>query len=340
MKGHYIIFSSKEGGKEFSLMRANVLTKDGVVQGRLEHDPHIRPTAVECSLEDVVLDLGKTPKPGSVYGKDLSFLYRKTLDIPHLGDVHLFTSVPREVGQEFVSQAKGLYKTLKEMKLGFLLHSGIVWQVVSRHTAGKYSGMYRSGKTDKDGNVTSPPRITITLDEETLKTSSVDTYAYVLAHELGHALHFQSVKQIPELDAAWLDMYTNTVTPVKIPQSEVVSMRDELITSGATFSGFKSTLEEERTEAFKIIVSEIRRTSRLSLRELDTLTQTESSSDHVKRVWPNSSVYMSKLSPLITQYSLKNYHELFAESFAFHVLGKKLPKQLTSLLRRTLTLVT
>jgi hypothetical protein len=152
-------------------------------------------------------------------------------------------------------------------------------------------------------------------------------------------LHFQHVKSLDGADARWLEMYTNTVTPVKIPQSEVIAMRDSLIESGATLSAFKSTLEEDQLEIFKVIVSEIRRTSRLSPRELDTLTQSDDGAEHIKRVWPSSSVYLSKLSPFITQYSLKSYHELFAETFAFYVLGKKLPTQLQKLMEKTLSKV-
>ena len=339
-KGDYVIFQSAEAGSKATiLIRVNTTTKDGVVQGRYEKDPHIKPVALECGLDQVILNLGKDPHPGSVYGKDLSFLYRKSVDIDHFGEMHLFTRVPKDVGAQLREQSAWLYKRLKALGLSNILNSGIVWEIVSKQTAGKYAGMYRQGKLNKDGELTSPPRILLTLDEETLKASSIDRYSYVLAHELGHAIHFQYIKSIDGLDAKWLDMYTDTVTPVKIPQSTVVEMREDLIKSGSTLSAFKSTLEEEQLEVFKVVLGEIRRTSRLSPRELDTLTQSDEGGEHIRRVWPNSSVYLSRLSPLITQYSLKNYHELFAETFAFHVMEKKVPTALQKLLDKTLSQV-
>jgi hypothetical protein len=174
-KGDYVVFASAEAGSKATLLiKVNTVTKDGVVQGRYEKDPHLKPTALECGLDQVILNCGKDPHPGTVYGKDLSFLYRKSVEVGDLGEVHLFTRVSKEVGVQFADQVKWLSKRLKELRLSFLLDSGIIWEVVSKHTAGKYSGMYRPGKLNKEGELTSPPRISITLDEEVLKSSSID----------------------------------------------------------------------------------------------------------------------------------------------------------------------
>jgi hypothetical protein len=337
-KGDYVIFAEDETSPPI-LMRVNTTTRDGIVQGRWELDPHLKPVAVESPLENCLVNLGPSPRPGTVYGKDLSFLYRKSVQVPDYGDMHIFTSISKEIRSAFKTGASEVASLLKKHGIAEILNSGIVWQLVSKKTAGNYAGWYQPSKLTKDGEASRPARISLTLDEETLKSSSIDNYSYVIAHELGHAVHLQTVKRIEGLDEKWLRLYTDTVTPVKVPQSEVLKMRDELISSGAPFSGFRSTLEEEKLDTFKVIVNEIRRTSRLSLRELDTLTQSEDAGDHIRRVWPASSVYLSKLSPLLTQYSLKNYHELFAETFAFYLLGKKLPSELSKLMERTLSKV-
>jgi len=59
----------------------------------------------------------------------------------------------------------------------------------------------------------------------------------------------------------------------------------------------------------------------------------------VKASWKATSIVTSKLSPILTEYALKNYKELLAETFAFYVLKKKFPKELHDLMEKSISFV-
>ena len=95
--------------------------------------------------------------------------------------------------------------------------------------------------------------------------------------------------------------------------------------------GASGELPEEWTPHFKRILKEVRASAGLSPRELDKLLEAHKDDD-VKAAWPTSGLMLSEKHPSVTEYALKNYHELFAESFAFSVLGRELPKRITKLM--------
>lgn len=318
------------------LMRVTAVKGDSI-HGRLEKDPHIKPTPIELKEDQVVLNLGKRPVSGRVYGHDLSFLYRRTKEVGPYGSVHLFTDVTEETWDKFLEGAREVYKKLKSNRLDFLLSEDLVWQVVSRETSGKWAGWFQSAKLNKEGELKSPPRISITLDENTLMESSLASYAYVIAHELGHHLHFSYLKSHPKNDRQWMSVFTETVTPKPVHAEKVVELLEGFVSSRSSPSSFMGSLEDEDREAFRHILKEINRTSHLSPRELEALCQNEDTEAIIKRVWPRRTV-LAKLSPMISEYSLKNYHELFAETFAFWLLGRKIPERLKELMEQSVSL--
>lgn len=330
----YVLTRENEKSR-FHLVRVTSVKGD-TIHGRLEKDPHIKPIPAEVPRSAVVLNLGPKPVAGKVYGLDLSFIFRKTIDMGPYGDMHLFTNVPAETLGVFKVEANIVFKLLKKNRLEFLLNDDLVWQIVSRETSGKYSGWFQPTKLNDAGEVKSPPRISITLEEDSLSKASIAKYTYVIAHELGHYLHFNWLKNSRKNDRSWMALFSDTVRPRTVSSESLKSLLEGFISTQSTTGGFLSTLEEDDQVVFKHALKEVQRTSHLSFRELNALVEDSETTEVVRSAWPKKAV-LTNLSPMITEYALKNYHELFAETFAFWLLGRKLPKPLTDLMEQSVS---
>lgn len=289
-------------------------------------------STVEFPVTDVVMNLGSDPFPGTVHGYNLHYRYRRTVEIEHLGEVYLFCKVAKEEIKELRSAAEAVFKKLHAKKLNFLLNGDTDFEIVSKEYAGKWAGMYSHSKDPEKH----PHRIQVTLDKKRLEESSITTYAYVLAHELGHALHFQYVKRNPKADAAWVRAYTETVTPVQVEKTTIKAFLNTLLSTGSV-GGARGEIGEDELPMFRRVLREVQASAGLSARELDLLLSAERQ-DAVEAAWPKSGLMHPEMHPSITQYALKNYKELFAETFAFWLLGKKIPANLLELMEKSATM--
>lgn len=326
----------KEGERARPVLVRVTAVKGDTVHGRLEKDPHIKPIPIEVGLDSVLVNLGPNPHPGKVYGHDLSFLFNSTKDMGPYGSMHFFTKVEPEVLDKFKEGAKEVFALLKKSRLDFLLEQDLVWQVVSRQTAGKYGGWFQPAKVNDEGVNTSAPRISITLDEETLGSSSIGKYSYVISHELGHYLHNNWLSASRKFDRAWISAFSETVRPKQVSTETMKTLLDNFIASQVSTSAFMSTLEEDDQEAFRHALKEVKRTTHLSSKDLNALAEEESTAEVVRKSWPRKGV-LTNLAPVMTEYALKNYYELFAETFAFWLLGRKIPKDLHNLMEQSVS---
>lgn len=304
--------------------------------GVIEKTRHLSPATITFNSSAVVLNVGEDPFPGMVLGHDLRRLYRRTREIEYLGDVHFFTRTSKEQLTSLRKGAKEFASYLKKAGLEFLLDNGTSLEVVSKDYAGKWAGLY---KHSRDPDVT-PHSIMITLDKSRVESSSINTYSYVLAHEFGHALHFQYLKKDARADAAWIRAYSDTVRPVQVDKATVKAFLDTLLSAGSV-QGAKGDMSEEDIPLFRRVLREVASSSKLSVREIDRLLEAEDTKDELNRqaireAWPRSGVMHHELHPSVTNYALKHYQELFAETFAFFILGKDIPRNLRSLMEKSL----
>lgn len=323
-KGDYYI-ARQEQGKDY-LARALEDSRGKSVESLLEKNSHMpgqRHTFTQATA-DIVVVLGANPYPGKVYGQDVSALHRKRLTHKDFGDVHFFYRPEKQVLADLNESMTKVAKKLAKFGLGFLI-DGVVYEVLPFNKE-KYAGMYIKSKNDKV-----PCRIQIR--PEIMPASE---YPYVWYHELGHRLHMTFCRESKKLNAQWLKLYATSIKAVTIKKDKSQQLLDLLIAGEETPSDFKRGLDEEDALAFKWLVRTIQQVNGLSLKDLDTLFEAEMK-EEISKVWPLRSISHKELAPIVSEYATVNARELFAECFAFHMTGKKLPEPIVKLMEKSIS---
>lgn len=323
----YVIAESK-GTKPFMLQ---VTANHGkVFTGFVEQNRHRDPREIEVSSKDMVLNLGPDPKPGKVYGIDVGHRYRKSFTHPGWGSIHFYTKLDPATIKLFRNSLDRTYKIVKKHRL-----DGYIDKIETevREKKGKYAGMYIHSKENLS---------TIWYAPECAQ-GSADIMDYVVLHEFGHALRYHGMTSM-KLRSAWLKLYQRSIAPVVVSEKQTgaiwKTMLDSLKADGEI--GFIEALkaaasEDEETEAqVKVIVRWFKQVQHLAPKDLGVLWAA-GETDHIRSLWPKAAIDSSKLEPLITEYATKNVEETIAESFAYHMLGKKLPKSAAALMEKSLS---
>jgi hypothetical protein len=301
----------------------------GVVTGTLEKYSHIpsKKTSVEVSTKDIILNLGDDPFPGKVHGIDVSELYRGRKTHDQFGPIYWFYKPDEEVGNKLVRAFDKVYKTLKHASLDFLVSTDTcIWEALPYHGE-KYAGMYMRSKKPE----AMPHRFQIRPE-----IMPANDWPYVIFHELGHHLHMEYVTS-PKLNAAWIRLYNESIQVTSIKGSKSQEFLDGLLAQTENrVSDYKSLLSEEDTVLYKLILRHIQTQHSLSAKELDLLFEAEYYDD-IRNVWPTRGISKKDLAPIVTSYACKNVKELFAESFAFYMTNKKLPKNVIALLEKSIS---
>lgn len=325
-RGDYCIVSLTNA-KPF-LIKVTAADED-TISGIKEEHSHIEEArqAVDVRRETVILNLGRTPYPGRVYGVDAGRLHLGKIEDPIVGNLHFFYKPKKKVVRNVQRAVRMLEKSLKKHQLHTIMADPIYWEFEPADRQ-KYAGMYESRKLN--GAVVSR----IKTRPEILNASD---YQYVLAHELAHHMHHHYIKRNEVLEARWIDMYNRTVLPSDIKEETCTNYLDSLLNSGVTSREYRMGLDtEERTE-YMFILREIRRTHKISEAEINSLITAELK-DSVRHLWPRS-VSKTQVEPIVSEYATTNYKELIAESFAFYLTGVKLPKAVTKLVERSLSYI-
>jgi len=331
-KGDYVLVRTPDSSKakiKAALVKLRGQDSNGALFGRLEKDPHIKATNVTFDEKDIVVNLGRNPPAGKVYGVDLTSRYRASREHDTFGQIHFFTSVEPDTFEKFWSSLDKVESRLNKLGLLGIVSQPIVYEVHPQESIGKYSGYFQKSK-DPEKN---PHRLAITVSEKTLEHASLAIWPYILLHEFGHAIHLTQLSGLDELEAEWVNYYTETV------KCELVSAKDcrrllEFLDSQTSLNDVLSMLDEEDAAKMKKVVRWIRATRGVSAREMNILLRTNCR-EEVQSLWPDS-LSGPKFEPAITQYACKNYMELFAETFAFYACNRELPKKATRLMEKSL----
>jgi hypothetical protein len=336
-KDDFLVVSHKKTDDKtvLLLVKAKANASDSkTVKAELQEMPHIRSKIDHYEVKNVVLNLGPRPEPGKVYGFDLSRVYLGSREHEYFGDFHFFTRLNKEAGSKLFKGADYVAKKLRKQGLDFLFDCNCVYEIVPKH--GKYAGMYYPERKKQD----IPPRIQLSVDKSFVESSPItDAYSYVLMHEIGHLVHLKFLRNKTALNAKWINKYSTTIKPRVVTKEQSHALLDELPSHQEDgLRGLVASLEDDEAKAdLKLVIKWIRETKSIDLRDLDTLIRNGDNSKEVLRgLWPTIPVQSKKLSPLVTEYACKNVRELFAESFAFYMLGSKLPNSISSLMERSL----
>lgn len=325
--GEYVIGLAPGSDKKTLLIKVESVVK-GVARGPIQKDSHLKDKMVvgEIPLSSILLNLGTDPKAGKVYGHDVGSLYRGRRVHADFGPLYYMYSPEKELRNNLDKAFSRAFKSLKQNGLDFIVEpSNTIWEI-KPYNGEKYAGMYKPSR-DVEKN---PNRI------EFRPECGPDTdWPYYIYHELGHHLHTNYVTG-KKLNAQWVTLYNSSIHVTDVDPEECSALLEALLGQGDRPSDFKSSLDEEKTEFYKNILKFIKREHGVSIKELDILFEAEYF-DEIRGVWPVNGLTKKDLDPLVSEYGLKSWRELFADSFAFRMIGKKLPKPVESLLDKSLS---
>lgn len=329
MKNKDFLICKLEKPVKYFLMRVTGTHSGGVITGYLEHDYHIasKRMPIEVLEKQVVCNLGPKPMQGKVYNVEVApFIGSKHHDL--FGTISFLYQPKKEVGARLMEAFDRVGKRMEKKGLEFLCDDTAgdrVWEV--RAAKGKYAGMYKKSKKPS----VNPHRLIISPDK--LPMSEME---YVLYHEIGHHLHLNFVRS-NKLNTKWIKIFNTTVKPLTVKKEVSANLLGLLIDGDTMPSDFGSTLDDDLTNSYRHILRIIKAEHAVSVKELDILFE-ERELDEIKSLWPQRTIVPKReLKPIVSEYSTVNYKELFAETFAFYMTGRKLPQKLVDLLEKCLT---
>lgn len=343
-KGEYCIANvsdkdangGSKGAPKMVLFKVTGSTGDGrEVHGRVERNPHIKEVTVSAQRNEVLLNLGKHPKPGKVYGFDLGRLYLGSREHHAFGEFHFFTNPEEKTTESLWNSLDTVSEKLTKHRLAGLLELPCVFEVVPKH--GKHSGLYTHPKNLEK----TPAQLSISVGEEILEHASIGNYTYVVLHELGHLMHFQCLAEYPKLNAQWVELFSSTIGPTYVEAERCLEIGKTLLANTEMgLRGFHSEADEDTKGDLKLILKWLREIKGVTSKEIDLLLQadTKSATKAFKANWPVVDIMSKGLKPVITEYATVNYRETFAEAFAFYMCGKKLPAEVTELVEKSIGL--
>ncbi len=328
MKNHYIIGRSvtKDGDRKFFGRVENI--NRGILEGYVEKNCHFGGThkkPFEIPLKSVVLDLGPEPAPGSVYGFDVTNRFYKSKYHDFFGNVCFMYHVDKEAARKLFGALDAAAKILTKWGI-HLPATQCVWQIMHKESKGKWAGFY---KHSPDPEKT--PYL-FAIKPESLPDSE---FVYVILHEVAHFIH-RNYLTSPKANARWIRLFNTSIKLQSFKKETMVALVNDLIAGEERPSDFKSGLDEENTLAFNWAIRTIRQDHSVSMRELDCLFEAEDK-DEIVKLWPQRTLHKKDLAPVVSEYATTNYHELFAESVAFHLTKRKLPAPIAALVEKSLS---
>jgi hypothetical protein len=312
--GDYVCFSYLSNPKKGKYWLGKVKSLNPIVV-TAQPDDRMNIEHVTIERKDVVCVLGQRPTSGKVFGVDTTNIYRCSKPLCDLfnSSVHYFCAPDKQVRKGIDTAFRIVAKAITKHKLQSLLDAYIFYKV--RILPGKATGMYAHNK-DYD-----------TLDIDPFKCTITDL-PEVIAHELGH--HAFTYLE-PEQQAKWMQLYIRHIKP-QVYNKQDCERAKNYATTLTDLSQAKTDIPEEDLQLFNQCLFLVRQRCHLSYKQLNQLFQTDPQS--VIDQWPTQ-VTVNDYEQLISSYATKNYNELFAESFAYYLLDKDLPKVVNNLMTKT-----
>lgn len=325
-KGHYVVASI--GGGKTQLLKVDMV-EGSYFLGTIAKNSHIPELkkSVEHPIKSVVVDLGKDPIPGKVYNQDLNKLFKGKKEVKHFGEFYFFYKPSKETFKNLSKASRIVAKRLKKLGIYDVLSNNIYWEVEPA-TGQKYAGMYKR-TANKDFVLHQ-----ISIRPETMAPTD---YPYVLCHELGHLLHFNYLERNTELEAKWIDAYNKSVKRLTVSKEDLQDILSILMEGEVKPSRLRAELDEEQRQKYQLILKQIRSSHKLGPRDLDVLF-TSGLRETLKDIWPKT-IPNYEPQPILTDYAMVNFKELIAESFAFYLTGKEIPKALKQLVERSISYI-
>jgi hypothetical protein len=291
--------------------------KKAVIAETLETD---EPEHIKFAPEDVLANLGPKPYVGKVHGVHVEPM-RRQAQKPY-GLLCFYKKLEKKDVKNIKSAFNWMWSTLEELDIRNVLP---VTRIEIREKKSRYAGMYAIKRT-KGGDVTD--RIELYCQDY----QDRDYLQYVVAHETGHALWY---KLIPEqLRSRWLELYESRISVSKFSEKQLTTLLNDVMEYEGGIQAYSREVADDDTRALiREIYSYFKRTYKLDRRDVELLMET---SRKLGSMWPTAAALGRTVGIDLGEYAMTKPTEFFAECFAFHMVGKKLPKDCRKLMEETL----
>lgn len=312
-KDSYIIV--RQGTKHHLCLAINPERNRAVIDRTLADEEH---QTIEYDEQTLIANLGTNPKPGgNAFGVKIN-PYISSVDSKY-GPMHFFRVLEDLEKKALKSALRRTYEKMLDNNLN-IFPLGSLKFFPKR---GKYAGCYhikRSMSEFTDG---------IDLFPDTFSDRAYNEY--VLYHEYAHAVWFRMVPAAYK--ARWIKLYHKRLELNSILKDRLESMLGELIEFTGTFKEFYKELEDQDSLVFREVLSHYKRYHKLDGRSLEILYIEDS--EKFASMWPKRTTIVES-RPDLSEYSMMNPDEFFAEAFAFHMTEKHMPKDITKAMEKTL----
>lgn len=276
------------------------------------------PVSIEYDANTLIANLGSDPAPGKAYGVDVQ---------PHYGDyaspigrVHLYRKLEDAEKKAVEISIKKIVKKIEGIGLEKVFP---ISRIEIHNAKGKWAGEYRI--SNKAGEVFD----VIKLHPKILEDQVYNVYTW--AHEVGHAIWCRFVPE--KLRAEWLELYNESTKVSKAKKSQMEELCTALVASQESVREFQRNIEGEELAMFKEALAYMKKIHKMSPEDVNILLN--NNAKVLAQIWPTSAS-ISSTESLVSEYAAVSVQELWAESFAWSLTGKVLPKTVQKMLDRTL----
>jgi hypothetical protein len=272
--------------------------------------------SISFELRDIVANIGKYPKAGSIYGVKIEPLIR-TIKDKQFKEIRVYQKLKDEQLDRLLNELKDFYSDVKQKG-----HHKIPYHIEVRNPQGKYAGYYKYlPKAEFDILCIKPEK-------------NLEGLQYLLSHEHAHGLYWRRCNA--RTRNSWVKMYHKYIALSEASEEDLSSILEEIQGVGHIGDYLKEA-DEETKAIVKACLRYIGQVHGIGKHHLDTALSLQES---IEEYWPTSSLDFSEKEIIVSDYARKNPEELFAEASAFNFLGRPLPKKVQTLLDRTYATLT
>lgn len=282
------------------------------------------PEHIKYEDADIIANLGPKPSVGKVHGIHIEPM-RKQAEKPY-GLLCFYKKLEKEDVKKLKNAFNWMYAQLTEWQIQQALP---VTRIEIREKKSKYAGMYVY-KRAKSGDVNDK------IELYCADYGDLDYLKYVVAHETGHAVWF---KLVPErIKARWLELYEKRISVDKFSEKQLTELLNDLMSYEGGIQAYAREIADDDTRLLiKEVYAYFKRTFRLDRKEVEMMME---NSQKLGEMWPTATSLGRTVGVDLGSYAMTKPTEFFAECFAFHSTGKKLPKDCRKLMAETLKKVT
>jgi hypothetical protein len=266
------------------------------------------------SGRDILANLGRSPKVGSVFGIKVEVL-RQTIPDSRFGEIRIYKKMKDSELNALMASIKAFYKRIKAAG-----HHGLSTHLEIRNPHGKYLGYYKyDPKAQNDVLAVRLPR-----------SYTQEEFEYIASHEYGHGIYHRMSNA--RTRSKWIKLYHSFVALSKIKKEELSGILTDLSEAGS-LKEYSRQADSNANLVLKHCLKYVHAVHTLSKQHIETMLHV---GEDISEYWPTSAIEVSNKTLVLTDYARKNVEELFAESYSHQFVGKKVPKPIDKLLTYTL----